>query len=204
MALYSYEIGVPFTGTGTAKSTNGSVDVAGTASDFQNQFNDGDLIIIAGETRVVDGEPSGATTLAVTVAFTTGSGGVAVAYTGAVLTNVESLVTTGNLAVAELAPKSTFIEHSEMVALGNGEVRGAGFKAATWRFGFLSRSQRNKLRVLCTTASNAVYIRTRENDTSDAYTYYSGVMVWPVEEKDHGTRLDFTLAFKSLTEVSIS
>lgn len=108
------------------------------------------------------------------------------------LTNVESLAT------PVPAPKSTFEEYLEQVQLGDGTVRGAGWMTATWHWDVLSQAQRNQLRTYCTGASEVVYIRTRKNDSSDAYANYKAVMIWPSEEKTAGRRLDFTLRFQAL------
>lgn len=197
MTIYSYEIGEEFNGTGTAQSTTASKDVVGTGSAFDTEFAARYLIVIAGETRIVD-TITDATHLAVTENFTVGSGGGAVVYTGVNMVNVESLTTPLN------APKSTFVEYSRVINLGDGSIRGMGWPTASWRFGFLATSQRDQLRTFCALASNDVYIRTRKNDTGSAYQYYSCQLVWPIgqEDKDHGFRLDFVAEFRDLTLVT--
>ena len=111
------------------------------------------------------------------------------------LTNVESLATPLN------APKSTFTEYSQNIALGSGAVRGGGWAVATWNWGFLTQAQRNQLRTFCTGKSASIFIQTRKNDTSDAYQVYTAVMVWPDEEdKDHGIRLNFQVVFRNCVE----
>lgn len=115
---------------------------------------------------------------------------IGASYVG--MTNVEDLATPLS------APKSTFLPYSQLLNLGEGTVRGSGWATATWRFGFLTQSQRNQLRTFCTSASASVYIKTRKNDTSDAYEVYTAVMIWPEENKDAGKRLDFVLAFQNL------
>jgi len=197
MALYSYEIGIEFTGTGTAASAAASMTVNGTTTIFESEFAAGYLITLAGETRVVSTITSD-TVLTVTANFTVSSG--AVVFTGVNLVNVESLTT------ALPPPKSTFNEYSQLLDLGNGSVRGAGWAVATWRFGYLSQAQRDQLRTFCAGASTAVYIRSRKNDTSDAYQYYSANFVWPVgqEQKDHGFRLDFVAEFRDAILVSVA
>lgn len=198
MASYSYEIGTLFTGTGLAATTAASKDVAGSAgSSFDTEFATGYLITVAGETRVVD-VVTDADELSVTEAFTVGSDG-AKAFTGVNLVNLESLTT----AVLP-PPKSAFAEHSQVLTLGDGTVRGLGWATGEWRWGFLSRAQRDKLRTFCTGASATVYIRTRKNDTADAYDYYSTVMVWPTgqEDKQAGKRLDFVAQFQNVTLIA--
>ena len=98
------------------------------------------------------------------------------------------------------APKSTFKQYSKTLRLGNGTTRGAGWPVATWRFGFLSRAQRDQLKTFCPGASAVVYIKTRKNDNDD-YQVYRAVMVWPEEEeKFAGRRLDFVIEFRDLVE----
>lgn len=197
MALANYEIGEVFTGTGTATSSAASKNVVGTGSSFTTEFEAGDLITIASETRVV-ASVSDNTHLAVSSNFTTGSGG-AVAYTGVDLTNVEDLTN------GVPAPKSAFVDYSQYLPLGDGTVRGSGWATGEWRWGYLEQAERGDLRAYCTGASNSVYIRTRENDTSDQYGYYSCTVIWPQEEeKDHFYRPDFVLRFQKLVEVTVS
>ena len=111
------------------------------------------------------------------------------------MTNVEELTT------PLPAPKSTFRPYSQLIRLGNGTARGGGWAVATWRFGFLSQAQRDQLRTFCTGASSSVYIKTRKNDSTDAYQVYTAVMIWPEEEeKQAGRRLDFVIQFVNLQE----
>ena len=204
MALFSYEIGVSFTATGTAETTAASTAVEGTGTDFIGEFAEGDLIIVAGETRVVETITDG-DSIVVTENFTVGSGGGAVAFTGVGLTNIESLLTTTNPG-DQAAPRSFFVEFSKMLPLGNARVRGLGWSQVLWKWGFVSQLLRNALRTYSTTASNAVYIRSREDDTSRAYQYYSCTLIWPTgkENSQVGRVLDFTLAFSNAVEVSVA
>ena len=205
MTFYSYEIGELFDGTGTAESSAASKAVVGTASSFDTEFATGYLIIIAGETRVVDAVAD-ATHLTVTENFTTGSGS-AVAYTGANLINLEELSTPLE------GPKSNFREFSQVITLGNGLPRGLGWSQGSWRWGFLTGNQRDQMRLFCDDASNnplagnEVYIRTRNNENSDEYFYATAILVWGTgqEEKvSRGIRAGFTINFTDVTEIVIS
>ena len=198
MPQQSYEIGVVFTGTGTADTGAASAAIVGTASDFGNEFAVGYLVTIGGETRVIL-SVTDATHMTATADFTVGTG-AAEAYTGVSLVNLESL---GTLVYP---PKSTFTESSQELRLGNGLVRGAGWQVATWRWGFMSQAQRDQLRTFCTASSAAVYIRSRKNDNSNAYTYYSGTVIWPTgqEEQEHFKRLAFSLRFQNLVTIAVS
>jgi hypothetical protein len=100
-------------------------------------------------------------------------------------------------------PKSSFRPYSQYLSLGSGAVRGSGWPVAEWRWGYLSQAQRNQLRTFCTGASADIYVKTRKNDTSDAYQVYTAKMIWPEEEeKAHGKRLDFAIQFVDLVEYS--
>ncbi len=198
MPQQSYEIGVVFAGTGTADTGAASAAIVGTASDFENEFAAGYLVTIGGETRVIL-SIADATHMTATEDFTVGTG-AAEAYTGVDLTNLESLTTKVN------PPKGGFAESTQNLRLGSGLVRGAGWQAATWRWGFLTQAQRDQLRTFCTGSSAAVYIRSRKNDASNAYTYYSGTMIWPTgqEEQDNFKRLAFSVRFQNLITIAVA
>jgi hypothetical protein len=67
------------------------------------------------------------------------------------------------------------------------------------------QAQRDMLKTFCADAAAAVYIRTRTNDSSDAYAYFSCQMNWPREEnKQTGRREDFALNFSAMTEITVS
>lgn len=114
-----------------------------------------------------------------------------------VLTNVESLT------VEVAAPKSTFQEYGEGIPLGDGSIRGAGWKSASWRWGYMTQAQRDQLAVYCTGASANVIIQTRTNSNSDAYKTYSAIMVKPQsEDKDASRRIDYLIEFRNLKEIA--
>lgn len=194
-AIYNYEIGTLFTGTGTATSSAASAAVVGTASSFDTEFAAGYLIIIAGETRVVT-SVADATHLTVTENFTTGSGG-AVAYTGVNLVNVEDLGT------PVFPPRSIFQEFSQMIELASGGVRGVGWTITTWNWGYLSQAQYQQMNTFCTGKSAEVYIRSR--DDTETYNYYSCVMVWPEQIQRQLVKvLDFSISFQAMETIAIS
>lgn len=105
----------------------------------------------------------------------------------------------GDLTVPVPAPKGDFVDYSRRVDLGDGTVRGLGFAVGYWRWNNgLTRAQRDQLKAFCSGASASVYIRTRKNDSEDAYSYYTAVMVWPQEEdREWGWRKDFTIEFRN-------
>lgn len=98
------------------------------------------------------------------------------------------------------APKSTFRPYSQAQKLGDATIRGGGWPLAEWQWGFMRRANRDSLRAFCTGASRQVIIRTRQNDSADAYANYRAVMVWPEEEKrDAGRRIEFVVKFQALS-----
>lgn len=196
MSMYSYEIGGLFDGTAQASVAASTAVTGDGGCAFTTEFAVGYLVIVGGETRVV-ASITNDNNMVVTNAFTVTEGPVD--YEGVNLINLEELATKIH------APKSAFSEYSQPIALGSGGIRGAGWATGQWRWGFLSQAQRDQLRTFCTGMSEEVYVRTRKNDTSDAYEYYSGVLAWPVgeEEKHAGRRLDFVLAFQTLVEVAL-
>ena len=113
------------------------------------------------------------------------------------ITNLESL------SPAVRPPKSSYKPYSQPIELGNGTVRGAGWATAAWTWNAITRAERDKLRSFCSGASAEVYIRTRTNESTDNYKYFSAVMVWPADEaKDADLRLNFVIEFRRLVEVT--
>ena len=204
MPISSYEIGLAFAATGTGISATSSTVVVGSGTAFATDFRAGYLITIGSETRVVATVAS-ATGLTVTTAFTTAS--TDAALTGVSMVNLESLTR------SVYPPKSLFTPGPDYRELGTGGVRVAGSPQATWRWGALSKTdnaearqaKRNQLRVYIPDASTAVYIRTAINDSTDAFRYFSTVGIWPrgPEDKDAGARLDFSIEFVAMSEVSV-
>lgn len=98
-------------------------------------------------------------------------------------------------------PKHVFHSYRAYEDLGNGLVRGIGSPTLEWRYGYVTRVQRDQFRTFCTGASSVVFIRTRTNDNTDEFKIYQAVMIWPLDEdKRAGRRLDFTLRFRNLIE----
>ena len=97
-------------------------------------------------------------------------------------------------------PKSTFSQYSGLVQLANGTTRGMGTPIATWRWGFLSQEQRDRLRLFCPTSSATVFIRTYTKESADVTAYYQAVMHWPAleEEVDTTRRIDFVVKFTDM------
>jgi hypothetical protein len=110
--------------------------------------------------------------------------------------NVESLSTTPNM-----GPRSKFLAYSESVMMASGVSVGRGAPSAIWTWGFIPNDMHTALRAICAGASVAVIIRTLQADYA-TYTYYSGIMTWPVldsYEFRSGRRQDFEIVFEKLT-----
>lgn len=114
------------------------------------------------------------------------------------ITNIESLTT------PVTPPKSTWKPYAEQKDLSSLGTRGLGAPVATWTWTILSRAERDQLRQFCTGSSAAVFIRTRTNESGDAFKYYSATMIWPTqkEELDIRRRVNFEIEFRALVEVT--
>ena len=190
MTIYGYRIAVPLytAGTGTISAT--TTALTGSGTNFDPELAEGTIIhaTASGQTLVVASRADDTNAVLVTAPVTPLSGA---AFTYTPMVNVETL--------GLEPPKSAFLPWLESVNLGNGRARGAGRPKALWTWGFTTRAQRDILRAFCTGKSAAVFIRTRKNDTADAYVTYSGVLIWPdSEERDAGRRINFSIEFRGL------
>lgn len=191
MTRYSYSIGDQInvtSGTGTLSSSGTAI--TGTATNFDPETPVGAVIHAAGQTLVV-ATVTDDTHLTVVTAPTVALSGAS--FTITAMVNLESIGTNYQ------PPRSTFAPWVATVDLGNGLSRAMGRPLASWQWGVISLAQRNSLRAYCTGKSARVYIRTRKNDSSDAYVTYDAVMMWPDEEtKQAGRRFPFTIEFRDL------
>jgi len=202
MPTYNYELGTLLSVSGTV-TINGTINVVGSSTAFLTQFAVGYLIIVGSETRVV-ATIADNTNLTVTAAFASSLSGQTAQRVN--LINLKSLSTPVDY------PKFSFQPFADYRELGNGAQRGLGSPLAAWNWGWLTRhgtaapqAQRDMLKTFCADAAASVYIRTRKNDTSDAYAYFSAQLNWPREEaKQAGRREDFTLNFSAMTEITVS
>jgi hypothetical protein len=115
-----------------------------------------------------------------------------------------ALVNLEVLSTPVIPPKWFYSPYSESIPLGDGSVRGVGAPMATWRWGFIKRAQRDKLRTFCPGASASVCIRTYTTETADIAKEFSCDMYWPTEaeEVNSSRRLDFTIEFRNLVLLS--
>jgi hypothetical protein len=97
------------------------------------------------------------------------------------------------------APKSTFHPWSKPVQLGDGTIRGLGWKATTWYWKIIRPEEIEQLRTFCPGASAEVYIATRQN-VGDTFKPYKAVLVWPEEDRDFLRRVDLEIKFQRLED----
>lgn len=96
-----------------------------------------------------------------------------------------------------VAPKSEFRPFSKSVVLGNGIKKGLGFSVAIWHWDYVTKEQRDNIRVFVDDLASEVYFRTRIED--DSYANFRGIMQWVEEEEKYaGRRFDLTLEFTHL------
>jgi ABC-type proline/glycine betaine transport system substrate-binding protein len=111
------------------------------------------------------------------------------------MTNIESMT------VPVPNPQTFFKLYAEIVTLGDGSSFGRGFPQVEWKWNLLTRAQRDQLRAYCAGTSAAVYVRTRTNDSADAYKNYLAIMHWPLEEEKYATkRMDLNILFTQMVE----
>lgn len=189
MTRYNYEIST--TGNdpgGTAQISVTGTAVLGTLTAFNSELFVGSIIHSSGYDLVVATVTDNTHATVVTAPASNFS---LASWTVTHMENVESLGVT--------PPKSTFKPWVSTVDLGNGTARALGRPSAVWQWGFMSTANRNSLRAYCTGKSARVYIRTRKNDSSDAYVTYSAVMLWPDDEdRFNRWRLNFSIEFRDL------
>ena len=114
-------------------------------------------------------------------------------------TSAATLTELSSLTVPLKDPRATYQPYSQQIRLGSGKIRGIGFPVVSWRWGFLTQSQRDQLREYVENASEELYIETEFVDNSDAFVIAQVVATWPmVEERDTTRRLDFVMDFMVL------
>ena len=189
MTRYNYAIAdTTTTSAGAGTLASSGTAVTGTGTNFNPDVPVGSIIHASGYDLVVDTVTDDTHLTVVTapaVALSSAS------FTLTSMVNIETLSVT--------PPKSTFRPWVDSVVLGNGLSRALGRPSAVWAWGFMSSANRNSLRAYCTGKSARVYIRTRKNDSSDAYATYSAAMLWPDdEERFANRRLNFAIDFRDL------
>jgi hypothetical protein len=96
-------------------------------------------------------------------------------------------------------PKSTYHPWSKPIQLGNGAIRGMGWKITTWYWEIIQPAQVEQLRAFCPGASAEVYIASRQN-IGDAFKPYKAVMIWPEEDRDFLRRVKIEIKFQRLED----
>ena len=97
-------------------------------------------------------------------------------------------------------PKTAYHPYAGTVDLDDLTQRGVGLPSVTWHWTTITQPERDILRTYCPGASAVVVIRTRTNDNSAIFKYYTALMVWPsnAEEYDARTRQGFDIIFRNM------
>jgi hypothetical protein len=178
----------------------GSTGVLGTGTSFGN-YNPGDTIVINGEEHTV-GAVASALSLATVNPWAQTVSGAAYTY--------YSLQQTLFSAFGIPFPKGVYEPYSQPLDLGDGSLRGGGWPTAEWRWGYLTRAQRQSLRgYLPITVpaigqpSGLVRLCTSVNEQNDVFVTFKGQMLWPhPEARDYQRRPGFVLRFRALVDLS--
>lgn len=102
-------------------------------------------------------------------------------------------------------PKGSFNPYSKPLPLGNGRVKGGGWKLVGWHWGFITQGFRHLLRIAVSGAStnDDFLILTRIYDDLDEFQWFSCVGIWPFDEDRQTTRrLNFDVKFQSAVQIS--
>lgn len=111
------------------------------------------------------------------------------------------MVNVTELTVPLTAPRSLYKRFATTVGLGNLSARGYGKPSSTWRWGFMSLTERDQLKTFCPGASAQVYIRTKKRDATETWANFLCWMIWPEEEEvQGGDVLDITILFRDMVE----
>jgi hypothetical protein len=104
------------------------------------------------------------------------------------------------LTVPVAYPKTAFHTYAGVVDLDDNSQRGVGLPSVVWNWTNIPQDQRDQLRTLIPDDSDPVLIRTRTNDNSAEYLYYTAQAIWPLlnEDYDAKTRNSFNLTFRQL------
>lgn len=121
------------------------------------------------------------------------------AYSFKLGTTQAGLTLLSDLTVLVHPPFAEFVPFSKPYSLGDGNVRGNGSPQAKWTWKFMTFAQRDALRVFCTGASTAIWVRTW-NDTG-VFHDYNGVAIFPTEQDPQASRvLEYVIIFRRLVE----
>jgi len=186
------------TGTGTAFLT-------GTPF-LYNALRAGDVVFANGEARLIESVDSDTQITVVTNFSATFSG---VTYAFARLRQVEYLINAGaNVEVTVrncAAPKGVYTPFSQVKDLGAGARRGYGRPSAKWVWGFVSKTNRNRLKTYSTGSSRLLYIKTMRYEDEDEFGVYEAIMLWPYPDENRemgGFRMNFEAEFRNLVEIT--
>ena len=115
-------------------------------------------------------------------------------------TDISAMTNYFDLATRVPYPKTAYHPYAGTVDLDDLTQRGVGLPSVVQSWNILAQPCRDMLRTYCPGASASVVIRTRTNDNSAEFLYFSCVMIWPVdaEEYDARFRQSFSITFRNM------
>jgi hypothetical protein len=194
--IAKYALGIAFVPTGTLTTTAGLLTVVGTGTHFTTEFSIDDVLLIGGLSYSVFSITDNTHMVLNPSQVASASG---VAFTG-----INLHTTIMQRGVAE--PKGIFNNYSQPLDLANASLRGGGWPTAEWQWGYLTRPQRDALRLLMAPdgswpASAQVFIKTLHNEYGDPFVVFQAEMMWPqAEPKEFTRRKPFTVRFRALVQ----
>jgi hypothetical protein len=194
MAQYKYAFGTATAAAGGANAavTSGSNAVNNAGASFLSDFAVGDPIRIGGQWQsilTVDSNIQLHTVNNWSITTTD--------------TAYKLVATSLDPTLGLKAPKGTFVPYSKQIPLGDGTVRGAGWKTAEWRWGFITQAQRTTLRTYLSIPSTEAFILHRVYELADIYQWFDAIGIWPQEEDRETTRrLAFTIKWQNMVQLS--
>ena len=113
--------------------------------------------------------------------------------------DISSMTNYFDLATRVPYPKTAYHPGAGTIDLDDLTQRLVGLPSIVQAWNTISQPARDMLRTYCPGASAPVVIRTRTNDNSAEFLYYTCTMVWPSlqEEYDSRTRQGFNITFRN-------
>jgi hypothetical protein len=101
-------------------------------------------------------------------------------------------------------PKTAYHPGAGTVDLDDLTQRLVGLPSVVQAWSTITQVERDMLRTFCPGASAAVVIRTRTNDNSAEFLYYTCTMVWPSLQEEYATRTrqSFSITFRKMVVTS--
>lgn len=101
-------------------------------------------------------------------------------------------------------PKTAYHPSAGTVDLDDLNQRLVGLPSIVQSWAVITQAARDALRIYCPGASAPVVIRSRTNDNSSEFLYFTCQMIWPSlsEEYDAAHRLSFSITFRNCVVTS--